>query len=513
MSKGLIYTRVSSKDQVDGTSLPRQEAECQAFARKNDVAVAEECIFREEGESAKVADRTELRKLIEYAKQNKKEIEYLYIWKIDRLARNLSDYYAIKVLLAQYEIKIISVTEPIDDDPVGRFLEAILAAAAQFDNEIRALRTTGGMRARVEQGAWPHSAAIGYKKRDKHVIIDPVFGPVVRELLIEFSKGGYSYADIAQLAFKKGIKTKSGKPKTTDQMKHMMCNYMYAGLTVNKLAEKPVKGKHKALVDLEVIKKNIAIVEGTINNYSLHGDDLFPLRGTLVCVVCEKFMTGSIVRGQGGAYPRYFCTRKTCTIKASGRKLVSQSVDVAHEDFRKLLNSLKPLNKGVAQLYKTIVMRVWNDEFKANIESANELQRKITRQEQLKFSITKKHIEDKITDEEKALQMAAAERELLELEGELEELTLDKDSSEKLIDTAMEFIENPEKFWNHASTPVKKLVQQFIAPNGLPYDFETGFRTPEGIESYLLIKKIGGKSAENTGLVAATRIELVTSGL
>ncbi len=70
---------------------------------------------------------------------------------IDRLARNLGDYYGIKVALAKYGVKIISVTEPIDDDPGGRFLEAILAAAAQFDNEIRAIRSLTGMRMRVER--------------------------------------------------------------------------------------------------------------------------------------------------------------------------------------------------------------------------------------------------------------------------------------------------------------------------------------------------------------------------
>jgi DNA invertase Pin-like site-specific DNA recombinase len=163
---GIIYTRVSTKEQViDRTSLASQEKECQAFARKAHVTVKEECIFREEGESAKIADRTQLRNLLDYVRLHKGEVEVLYIWKIDRLSRNLGDYYGIKVALNRYGVKIVSATEPIDDDPVGRFLEAILAAAAQFDNEIRAVRTVSGMRARVMQGGWPHSAPIGYTFR------------------------------------------------------------------------------------------------------------------------------------------------------------------------------------------------------------------------------------------------------------------------------------------------------------------------------------------------------------
>jgi site-specific DNA recombinase len=369
------------------------------------------------------------------------------------------------------------------------------------------------MRARVEQGGWPHSAAIGYMKQNKRIVIDPLYGPIVKELLMEFSKGGYNYTDLSELAFSRDIKTKSGKPKTTDQMKRMMCNYIYAGYTVNKLASKPIKGKHTALVSLEVIQRNIDIVHDTIKNYSLHGDDLFPLRRTLLCVICNQTMTGSPVRGHGGSYPLYFCTRKTCTKKATGRSRVSQGVDIVHEDFRKLLGSLKPLDSNVASLYKTIVMRVWNEQFDKSIEAINDLQRRIRRQEEFKSSITKKFIEDKISAEEKALQTDAAESELFELRREFEELSMHKESSEKLVDNAMEFIENPEKFWNHATTPVKKLIQQFIAPNGLPYDFETGFRTPDGIESYLLIRKITPKGDLNTNLVAATGIEPVTLGL
>lgn len=77
----------------------------------------------------------------------------------------------------------------------------------------------------------------------------------------------------------------------------------------------------------------------------------------------------------------------------------------------------------------------------------------------------------------------------------------------------MKFITEPEKFWNEGSTPVKRLIQQFIVPNGIPYDFETGFGTIDNIQSYLLISEIGGKSAEKIDLVAPTRIELVTSSL
>ena len=109
--------------------------------------------------------------------------------------------------------------------------------------------------------------------------------------------------------------------------------------------------------------------------------------------------------------------------------------------------------------------------------------------------------------------MDGIDKELAFLSHELENLSEYKERNEGLVDTAMEFVSDPEKFWNRAATPVKKLVQQFLFPGGIAYDFETGFGTIEKIDSYLLINKISGKTAENTSLVAPTRIELVTSGL
>ena len=122
---GIIYTRVSTKEQAEKRlSLENQERECKAFARKQNVLIPDAHIFSDRGESAKFADRPELQRMLKFVQANKGKIDTLYIWKIDRLSRKLGDYYGIKVALAKYDVKIVSVTEPIEDDPVGRFLEA-----------------------------------------------------------------------------------------------------------------------------------------------------------------------------------------------------------------------------------------------------------------------------------------------------------------------------------------------------------------------------------------------------
>lgn len=146
---GIIYVRVSSKEQVEGTSLESQAAACAEYARSKNIKIVKK--FIEQGESAKFADRTQLLALIDFCKENKGRLQALLVWKIDRFARNASDHFNIKAVLLKYGVRVVSVTEPIDENPEGKLLETILAGFAQFDNDIRAMRTVQGMRRKLSE--------------------------------------------------------------------------------------------------------------------------------------------------------------------------------------------------------------------------------------------------------------------------------------------------------------------------------------------------------------------------
>ena len=513
MSSGIIYTRVSTKEQAEKRlSLDNQEKECRAYARKQDVAIPDAHIFSDRGESAKVIDRPELQRMLKFVQNNKGKIDVLYIWKIDRLARNLGDYYGIKVALAKYDVRIVSVTEPIEDDPVGRFLEAILAAAAQFDNEIRAIRSLAGMRQRVEQGEWPHSATIGYKKVRRSVVPDPEYADTIRWVLTEFSTGLYSVADMSRMAFDKGIKTKSGKPKPHDAMAKILKNLFYAGYTSNKLSDKVIKGRHVPLVSEEVIYKNIDIINKNKKVAIITGDDLYPLRGTLICTNCHQSLSASTSRGNGGHYSNYHCPRKTCRKSVTGKR-ASISVDIVHGQFREVLAARRPLDAGITRLYKRLVLQAWNDEYGMALETTAKITKEIHIQKELRHATTQKFIADKITEADRDEQIKRIDERIADLMSEKAEVDSYVNEKEEVIDGAMEFIKTPDIFWNRASTRSRQAIQALLFPAGLPYDFETGFGTSEQIESYLLLKKIASEDAKNSDLVAASGLEPLTPGL
>ena len=127
--------------------------------------------------------------------------------------------------------------------------------------------------------------------------------------------------------------------------------------------------------------------------------------------------------------------------------------------------------------------------------------------------VHEKFINDKITEADRDLLYVSIDEKLAVLESDLEEMNNYMHLNQQIIDNAMEFITDPELFWNRASTSVKHLIQLFLFPNGVIYDFETGYGTFEKLDSYLLIQKMTDKSVRISDLVAATGIEPVTLGL
>ena len=69
MVGAVIYIRVSTKEQTENLSLPTQLRACEEYCRREGLEILER--FKEEGESAKTADRTELQRLLTFCRTNK----------------------------------------------------------------------------------------------------------------------------------------------------------------------------------------------------------------------------------------------------------------------------------------------------------------------------------------------------------------------------------------------------------------------------------------------------------
>ena len=250
--KAVIYCRVSTKDQTSNLSLPTQRQSCVEYCQKHGYSV--DRVFTEEGESAKTADRPEFSKLLSYCRHKKGVIQAVVVYSISRFARNSHDFYAVKGLLAALGIALRSVTEPTGDTSTGKLMEGILAAFAQFDNDVRAERTIAGMQAAQERGRWTFQAPIGYLNSkgmpDRGSIVpDPERAPLVRKAFELFATGQYSKQQVLRILSNLGLRTRKGRPVSAQSFEKLLRNPLYAGWISVRKCSVAKRGSFEPLVD------------------------------------------------------------------------------------------------------------------------------------------------------------------------------------------------------------------------------------------------------------------------
>ena len=461
---GIIYCRVSSKEQIEGTSLESQESACREYARSHNLTIRR--TFIERGESAKFADRTQLVDLLDFCRSEKGKIQVLLVWKVDRFARNVGDHFNIKATLLKYGVRVVSVTEPIDANPEGRLLETILAGFAQFDNDVRALRTVQGMRRKLQEGIFPWMPPLGYKlpsrdskkKTEPDVPDQPLFALCERAWK-EFAKGTYTKAEMLRLMANWGILTRNGKPLSAQSLDNFFSNKFYAGILTDPWSGEEYEGKHLPMVTREEFARVQEIIQR--RNRSLPHQKArreFPLRGLVRCQSCHAYMTASFSRGRSANYPYYHCVSKKSCVRRSHR---AESV---HREFFQYLSTVAPSSDILADLRHAIVEvgKERNDALRQRkVQRATAIQRvEKELQELIRMRATKL-----ITDEEFLRQKAR----IADRQTALSAATMERfraEELEKRLDEIIQPLSDLGATWQALPQALQVRFQRLVLPAG-----------------------------------------------
>jgi site-specific DNA recombinase len=212
MVGAVIYVRVSTKEQTENLSLPTQLRACEEYCCREGYEVLER--FTEQGESAKTTERTELQRLLNYCRTHKGKVHFVVVYNITRFAREKYDHFALRALLKSLGISLRSATEPIDDTSTGKLMEGVLAAFAQFDNDVRSDRTRAGMRAALEQGRWTFVPPLGFLNAPKwsgqSLAPDPDRAPFVTRAFEDFATGRFTKEEVLDTVTRLGLRTRKG---------------------------------------------------------------------------------------------------------------------------------------------------------------------------------------------------------------------------------------------------------------------------------------------------------------
>ncbi len=513
----VVYVRVSTDEQVQGTSLDMQQKQCLEFAKSHGWNVPKENIFRDEGESAKATNRPQLLAMLEHCRKNKGNTEKCIVWKLDRFARNSDDHVMIRAILRKNGVSLVSVTEPIDDSPTGKLMETVLSGFAQFDNEVRTHRTTEGMKKRLEQGGWPHDAPIGYvKARTREGVTTiaphPVMAAKLTMFLETFSTGQYTVKQAADLAYELGIRNGRGAKRTWQTVENTIKNPIYAGFIQSKYTYgNRYVGLHQPLITEATFNKNQRILAGKQKGFTRGDENDYPLRRDFLrCIHCLKFVTASAPKGASGIkYPRYGCIY--CKTAVIGKK-VSKSSEQVHKEFREILSRIR-YKENHLKVFKRIVLQRWCDEYDDALKAVYQVNKELDALKTERAKVNRKFARDEYSFAEKQELISDIDAEIANFMKKKVEADEYADQKEQIVDNAMLFMNDPSEFWNRAPLQIQKAVQHTLFPYGLAYDFENGFGTIELNESYLLLQKIAPEDANDSIVVAATGLEPVTFGL
>jgi len=460
----VIYCRVSSKEQVDGTSLESQEIACREYAARNRMDVVK--VFVERGESAKFADRTQLLELLAFCRNRANAIDCLLVWKVDRLARNVGDHFSIKASLLKQNIRVVSVTEPIDTKPEGKLLETILAGFAQFDNDVRAARTVQGLQRKVQEGLFPWKAPLGYrtatlgqKKTEPDRPEQPTFG-ILQRAWNDFATGKYTKVEILRRVTSLGLRTQAGKSLSKQSLDNIFADAFYAGILRDPWSGEEFPGRHLPMVSRATFARVQSILGRSavaVPHRNIRPE--FPLRAFTRCANCESHLTGSFSRGRSKVYPYYRCFNKTCDTPGN------YPLDSVHNEFLSFLGEATPDATTLERLKRNVsrAADTWAEGGRMLDEKRTlEIKRLKDQQQQL----IRMKMDQLISDDEFLAQRSLLNSRLNELEAQEADHAINADAVLGNIDLICAPIRNLGAAWQSLPVEFQRRFQLMALPAG-----------------------------------------------
>ena len=309
--------------QRDSYTLETQRALTKKLAEKYEIKVIQ--IYEDEAISgATIEKRPAMLQLLEDLPKLKPD--YLIVTDQDRLARG-NDFWAVKNILSKTNTSIITEKEGIIDqtDIAKDALSDMMAVFAKLERKMIGRRVSRGKLHKLENGLYEGGDVIGYIRKDKKLIVDPIHSKNVKLIFNLFSEG-MTISGLLKYLYKAGIKTPRGNIYGIRTVTRLLRNPIYIGKI--RTNGKVVKGKHKPIIDKKLFDK----VNKKINiarRVNPTRPSKFLLTGYIKCGVCGRGMKGHIdygsrmdrgkLRRYRGGYKCYGIVYKACKNKITAR--------------------------------------------------------------------------------------------------------------------------------------------------------------------------------------------------
>lgn len=319
--KAALYIRVSTDMQADKDSLPLQKSDLQKLAELN--GITDYVIFEDAGFSGKNFNRPKFQEMIQRVRQG--EFTHIFVWKLDRISRNLMDFLKLYEELSKLKVAFISKNETFDTSSAGgEAMLKILLIFAEMERKTISERVTAVMLNRAKENKWNGGRyPFGYmqgpeivdnatgKKSKTWPVPDPITAPLAVNIF-QLYKSYKSLRKVAQILNDTGVRPSCSKYWSTVGIHKILTNKFYYGvytynrINVNEVDRKylyrdesewiSVCGCHEALVTKELwdecneILKNNRHYKPAIGS-KVGAQEKYIFGGLLKCATCGYGLT------------------------------------------------------------------------------------------------------------------------------------------------------------------------------------------------------------------------------
>lgn len=344
------YARFSSDNQRE-ESITAQMRAINDYANHEGISIIAEYV--DEAKSATTDDRPQFLQMIKDIETGKLKIDYLFVHKLDRFARNRYDSAIYRRKLAEANVRLIAVTQPLDDSPESLILEAMLEAMAEYysknlGREVMKGMTETALQAKHNGGKPP----LGYDvdPLTKQYVINDQEAEAVK-LIFTLALSGFGYGTIIDKLNENSYKTKLGNKFDKNSIYGILKNEKYTGTYVfNRTVSKTFgkRNNHKSKDESDIIKVydafpaiisreewerlQVMMEKRIVASPRRRGNVNYLLTGKMKCGICGGAMVGSnCVSGRNNKrYYWYVCNNKKrtkdCNCKDIRKELVEDFV-------------------------------------------------------------------------------------------------------------------------------------------------------------------------------------------
>ncbi len=203
--RAALYLRVSTKRQAEqDLSIPDQRRQLEAYCRQRDWTVGEEYV--ESGASGTTDNRPEFQNMVSAARLKPKPFDVILVHSFSRFARDSVDLELYVRDLAKLGIRLVSITQETNDDPMGDMFRKMVAIFDEHQSRENAKHTLRAMKENARQGFWNGAAPpYGYRtyaaekrgeKQKKRLEVDSKEAEIVRHMFRLYVNGDGTTAPI-----------------------------------------------------------------------------------------------------------------------------------------------------------------------------------------------------------------------------------------------------------------------------------------------------------------------------